>query len=329
MVIGTRSFLVSMGACAVAAALSAGAGVAHADNYPVKTVRVVVPFPPGGANDILARILAQKLTDSLGQNFIVDNRAGASGIIGTELVARADPDGYTVLMTPNTIAIQPSLYEKLPFDASRDLTPVSLVAIVPNILIVTRTLPVSSVKELIALGKRRPGELHYGSAGIGGSVHLAAELFKSMAGVQMVHVPYKGGGPALVDLIGGQIEILFPDALAGSPHIKAGKVKAIAATSSKRLSSYPQLPTIAESGVAGYDSVGWYGIVVPAKTPAAVVQALSSSIATVLRASDVKEKLSAQAAEPVGGTPAEFAAHIASESAKWAKVIKAAGIRAE
>jgi len=304
-------------------------GVSFAQTYPSKTVRMIVPFPPGGANDILGRILAQKLAESLGQSFIVDNRAGASGIIGTEIVARADPDGYTVLMTPNTLAIQPSLYEKLPFDAFKDFAPVSLVAIVPNILIATRTLPVSSVKELIALAKRRPNELHYGSAGIGGSVHLAAELFRSMTSAQLVHVPYKGGGPALIDLIGGQIEILFPDALAGSPHIRAGKVKPLAVTSNKRLPSLPQLPTIAESGVAGYDSVGWYGIVAPVRTSAQIVEALSASISIALRSPDVKEKLSAQAAEPVGGTPSEFKAHIASEASKWAKVIKAAGIRAE
>lgn len=315
--------------CVIACVLSVAANSAAAQNYPSKTVRMVVPFPPGGANDILARILAQKLTESMGQNFIVDNRAGASGIIGTEIVARADADGYVMLMTPNTIAIQPSLYEKLPFDAVKDFAPVSLVAIIPNILIVTKTLPVSSVKELIALGKRRPGELHYGSAGIGGSVHLAAELFKSMANLNLVHVPYKGGGPALIDLIGGQIEILFPDALAASPHIKAGKVKPLAVTSAKRLASFSQLPTIAESGVPGYDSVGWYGIVVPSQTPAQIVQSLSVAIANALRSADVKEKLSAQAAEPVGGTPAEFRAHISAESAKWAKVIKAAGIRAE
>ena len=303
--------------------------IAYAQNYPSRTVRIVVPFPPGGANDILARIVGQKLTEVLGQNFIVDNRAGASGIIGTELVARADPDGYTILMTPNTIAIQPSLYEKLPFDAFKDLIPVSLVAIIPNVLVVTKTLPVSSVKELIALGKRRPNELHYGSAGIGGSVHLSAELFKSMTGLQLVHVPYKGGGPALVDLIGGQIEILFPDALAGSPHIKAAKVHALAVTSEKRLSSLPQLPTIAESGVPGYDAVGWYGVVAPAAVPPNIVQILSSAISNALRSPDVKQKLSAQAAEPVGGSSVAFKNHIAAEAKKWSKVIKTAGIHAE
>lgn len=310
-------------------ALLLNAGTTYSQNYPARAVRLIVPFPPGGANDILARIIAQKLTEALGETFVVDNRAGASGIIGTELVAKANPDGYTILMTPNTIAIQPSLYEKLPFDAARDFVPVSLVAVIPNILIVTRTLPVSSARELIALGKRRPGELHYGSAGIGGSVHLAAELFKSMAGLDMVHVPYKGGGPALIDVIGGQIEILFPDALAGSPHIKAGKVKPLAVTSSKRLASLPQLPTIAESGVPGYDSVGWYGVVAPAATPPQIVQSLSVAIGNALRSPDVREKLSAQAAEPVGGTPAAFGTHIAAEAKKWAKVIKAAGIRAD
>jgi tripartite-type tricarboxylate transporter receptor subunit TctC len=304
-------------------------GRANAQGYPSRPIRLIVPFPPGGANDILARILGQKLSETLGENVIVDNRAGASGIIGTELVAKAAPDGYTLLMTPNTIAIQPSLYEKLPFDAAKDFAPVSLVALVPNILIVTKSLPVSSVKELVALAKRHPGEVHFGSAGIGGSVHLAAELFKSMANVDIVHVPYKGGGPALIDLIGGHIEMLFPDALASSPHLKTGKVKPLAVTSSKRLSALPELPTIAESGVPGYDSVGWYGVVAPANTPPQVVQSLSAAIANALRSADIKAKLSAQAAEPVGGTPAEFGAHIATEARKWAKVIKAAGIRAE
>jgi len=309
--------------------LLATPGPAHAQGYPSRPIRLVVPFPPGGANDILARILAQKLSETLGENIIVDNRAGASGIIGTEAVARAAPDGYTILMTPNTIAIQPSLYEKLPFDAARDLTPVSLVAIVPNILIVTRSLPVSSVKELIALAKRKPGEIHFGSAGIGGSVHLAAELFKSMAGIDIVHVPYKGGGPALIDLIGGQIQMLFPDALASSPYIKSGKVKPLAVTSIKRLPALPELPTIAESGVPGYDSVGWYGVVAPANTPAQIVQSLNAAIANALRTPEIKAKLSAQAAEPVGGTQAEFATHIAAEARKWARVIKSAGIKAE
>ena len=304
-------------------------GAVHAQSYPARPVRIIVPFPPGGANDILARILGQKLGDTLGQNFIVDNRAGASGIIGTELVAKAVPDGYTVLMTPNTIAIQPSLYEKLPFDAAKDLTPVSLVALIPNILIVTKSLPVSSVKEIIGLAKRHPGQVHFGSAGIGGSVHLAAELFKAMARVDILHVPYKGGGPALIDLIGGQIQMLFPDALAASAHLKSGRVKPLAVTSSQRVAALPELPTIAEAGVPGYESVGWYGVVAPANTPAQVVQSLSDAIGNALRAPDVKTKLSAQAAEPIGGTPADFGTHIATEAKKWAKVIKAAGIRAD
>lgn len=309
--------------------LIAGMDAAHAQGYPSRPIRLIVPFPPGGANDILARILGQKLSETLGENVIVDNRAGASGIIGTELVAKAVPDGYTLLMTPNTIAIQPSLYEKLPFDAAKDFAPVSLVALVPNILIVTKTLPVSSVKELIALARRNPGQIHFGSAGIGGSVHLAGELFKSMAKVDIVHVPYKGGGPALVDLIGGQIEMLFPDALASSPYLKTGRVKPLAVTSGKRLAALSELPTIAESGVPGYDSVGWYGVLAPANTAPQIVQSLSTAIANALRSQDVKAKLSAQAAEPVGGTPAEFGSHIASEARKWAKVIKDAGIRAE
>ena len=309
--------------------LFAGIGASHAQNYPSRPIRLIVPFPPGGANDILARILGQKLTETLGENVLVDNRAGASGIIGTELVAKAAPDGYTLLMTPNTIAIQPSLYEKMPFDAVKDFAPISLVALVPNILIVTKTLPVSSVRELIALARRNPGQVHFGSAGIGGSVHLAGELFKSMAKIDIVHVPYKGGGPALIDLIGGQIEMLFPDALASSPYLKSGRVKPLAVTSGKRLSALPELPTIAESGVPGYDSVGWYGVLAPAGTSPQIVQSLSTAIGNALRSQDVKAKLSAQAAEPVGGTPAEFGAHIASEAKKWAKVIKDAGIRAE
>ena len=291
--------------------------------------RMLVGFGAGGAIDVIARMLVEGMKD-YAPSFIVDNRPGAGGRLALGALKSSPADGTAMILTPaSSVAVFPHVYKSPGYDAFKDFAPVSLVAIVPNILIATRTLPVSSVKELIALAKRRPNELHYGSAGIGGSVHLAAELFRSMTSVQLVHVPYKGGGPALIDLIGGQIEILFPDALAGSPHIRAGKVKPLAVTSNKRLPSLPQLPTIAESGVAGYDSVGWYGIVAPVRTSAQIVEALSASISIALRSPDVKEKLSAQAAEPVGGTPSEFKAHIASEASKWAKVIKAAGIRAE
>ena len=309
--------------------LIAGMDAAHAQGYPSRPIRLIVPFPPGGANDILARILGQKLSETLGENVIVDNRAGASGIIGTELVAKAVPDGYTLLMTPNTIAIQPSLYEKLPFDAAKDFAPVSLVALVSNILIVTKTLPVSSVKELIALARRNPGQIHFGSAGIGGSVHLAGELFKSMAKVDIVHVPYKGGGPALVDLIGGQIEMLFPDALASSPYLKTGRVKPLAVTSGKRLAALSELPTIAESGFPGFEADTPQIILVPAATPKAIVARLNADIVRILNMPEIKERLVGIGFVTVASTPEETARRIQNDVAKWTRVIKLAGIQAE
>lgn len=315
--------------CALLVGLSGSIFAAPADGYPNRPVRFVVPFPPGGANDILARILSQKLSEQLGQQFAVDNRAGASGIVGTELVARATPDGYTILMMPAAFTVQPSLYSKLPYDPLRDFIPVSLVAAIPNILLVNPNVPATSVKELIALAKAKPGQLNFAGAGVGGSVHLAGELFKSMAGINIVHVPYKGGGPALIDLVGGHVHMMFPDALAGLPHVRGGKVKALGVTSSKRIAALPAVPTIAEAALPGYDSAGWYGVQAPAGTPLQIVNTLSAQIAKALRSPDVSEKLSAQAAEPIGNTPKEFAAYIKSEMQKWAKVVKAAGIKAE
>ena len=310
--------------------LAAGAGMAQAQNYPAKPIRLIVPFPPGGANDILARILGQKLTETLGENVLVDNRAGASGIIGTELVAKAVPDGYTILMTPNTIAIQPSLYEKLPFDAAKDLVPVSLVAIVPNILITTRTLPVTSVKELIAIARARPLELSYGSNGAGSTLHLAAELFARDARVKMLHVPYKGAAPALLDLIGGQIAVVFDQISTSIPYINAGKLRALGVTASRRSPVYPDLPTIAEAGLPGYDTVTWNGIGALAGTPREALARLHSEIARVLQAPDVKARYLQQGIELApSASLEEFAEFLRTDVAKMARVAREAGIKAE
>lgn len=313
--------------CALSSGLSGFAGAAQLEEYPNRPVRFVVPFPPGGANDILARILGQKLSESLAQHFVLDNRAGASGIIGTALVSKTNPDGYTILMTGAAFAVLPSLYPKLQFNPG-DLTPVSLVAVIPNILIVHPTVPVASVKEVIALAKAKPGYLQFAGAGVGGSVHLAGELFKSMARIDIVHVPYKGGPPALNDLLGGHVHMMFPDTLAAMPHVRAGKAKPLGITTAKRLAALPTVPAISET-VPGYESAGWYGVLAPAGTPPAIVNKLSDAIAKALRSPDVVEKLSAQSAEPIGSTPQAFGAHIKSEHDKWAKVIREAGIKAD
>lgn len=315
--------------CALALGISAVASGAPVEGYPNRPVRFVVTFPPGGANDIIARILGQKLSEQLGQPFIVDNRPGASGIVGIEIVGRANADGYTIMMAPTAFTVLPSLYPKMAFTLARNFTPISLAAVIPNILVVHPSVPATSVKELIALAKAKPGQLLFADAGIGGSVHLAAELFRSMARIDIVHVPYKGGPPALNDLLGGRVHMMFPDALASLPHIRSGKVRPLGTTGSKRLAAAPTVPTIAEAGLPGYQSVGWYGVVAPAGTPQHIINTLSTAITQALRSSDVSEKLAAQAAEPIGNGPKEFGAYIGAETEKWAKVVREAGIKLE
>ncbi|MEK6593803.1 MAG: tripartite tricarboxylate transporter substrate binding protein [Pseudomonadota bacterium] len=300
-----------------------------AENYPQRPVRMIVAYPPGGGTDIVGRMIAQKLGENVGQNIVVDNRGGATGNIGTEIAARATPDGYTLLMgnvAPNAINV--SLFRKLPFDPVRDFAPVSLVAVTPNILVVHPSLPVKTVRDLIALAKAGPGQLNFPSAGIGSSSHLAGEMLKTMAAIDMVHIPYKGGGPALIALLSGQVQLMFATMPAAMPHVKSGKVRPVAVTTSRRSQALPELPTIAESGIPGYEAATWYGLLAPAGTPKAIVGSLHGQVVTIL-ASDTRRQLLAQGFEPVGSSPSEFAAYIKAEIVKWGKVIRDAAVRAE
>ena len=299
---------------------------AMAQSYPSRPVRLVVPFPAGGTTDILARAMAEKLSSALGQQFVVDNRPGAGGNIGSDIVAKSPPDGYTLLMgTVGTHAINPSLYPKMPYDHVKDFAPVVLVAGVPNVLVVNPGVPAKTVAELIALAKDKPGSINFASSGNGTSIHLSGELFKLLAGVQIAHVPYKGSAPALTDLIGGQVQIMFDNLPSALPHIKGGKLRALAVTSSKRAPALPDLPTIAESGVAGFEASSWFGILAPAATPRDIVQRINAEANKALHAPDMREKLLAQGAEAVGNSPEFFADYIRSETVKWAKVVKDSG----
>jgi tripartite-type tricarboxylate transporter receptor subunit TctC len=297
--------------------------------YPSKPVRFIVPSAAGGGTDIIARAIAQKLSEALGQQFVVENRPGAGQMIGIELAARAPADGYTILMAASTLAINPIMYKKVTYDPLRDFAPITQAASLPNVLVVNPSVPATSLRELIALAKREPGKLAYASAGVGTSPQMSVELLKSMAGIDMLHVPYKGTTPGVVDLLAGQVQLMTPNVLTALPHIKAGKLRALAVTSAKRTEALPDVPTIAEAGVPGYDSTQWYGVLAPAGTPRPVVARLHDEMVRALRASDVKERLAADGAEPVGSSPEEFAAFIRAETQKWAKVAKAAGIRPE
>jgi tripartite-type tricarboxylate transporter receptor subunit TctC len=312
------------------AVLCATAAVAQAaDPWPGRPIRLIVAYPPGGGTDQVGRLMADQLTQPLGQNVILDNRGGATGNIGTELAARAVPDGYTLLMgnvAPNAVNV--SLFKKLGFDPVKDFSPISLVAITPNILVAHPSLPVKTVKELLALAKTKPGTLNFPSAGVGSSSHLAGELLKSLAKIDMVHIPFKGGGPALVAMISGEVQIMFATMPAAMPHVKSGKARAVAVTTTKRSLAMPELPTIAEAGVTGYEASTWYGLLAPAKTPKSIVDRLHAETVKIL-AGPARQRLEVQGFEPVGGTPAEFSAYIKSEIVKWAKVIKDANIPAE
>jgi tripartite-type tricarboxylate transporter receptor subunit TctC len=287
-----------------------------------------VPFAPAGSTDVTARIVAQKLSDAWRQQVIVDNRPGAGGNIGADAVAKAAPDGYTLLLaTTGVMAINQKLYRNMPFDAQRDFAPVTQIGSLPLILVVHRSLPVTSVKALVALAKSRPGQLSYASSGIGSATHMTTELFRMMAGVNIVHVPYKGSGQAMADLIGGQVEIAFDQITSSLPQVEAGKLRALAVTSAKRFASVPQLPSMDEAGIRGYESVSWNGIAAPAGTPRDIVEHLQSDIARALKAADIKERFFKDGIEPVGSTPGEFAAHVRAERAKWEKVVDAAGIK--
>lgn len=306
------------------------ASLLHAQDYPSKPVRFVVPFAPGGTTDVLARLVGERLSASLGQQFVVDNKPGAGGNVGTAQVAKAEPDGYTLLMgTVGTHAINASIYPSLPYDPVQDFAPVTLVATVPNVLVVNPEVPANSVAELIALAKEKPGELNFASSGNGSSIHLSGELFKAMTGVDIVHVPYKGSGPAVIDLLGGQVQMMFDNLPSSAPQIKAGKLRPLGVTSKERSPTLPDVPTIAEAGVPGYEALSWFGVLVPAGTPEAIVAKLRDEIAEALADPAMRERFAELGAVPVGDTPAEFADFISAETAKWAKVVAEAGIKLE
>jgi len=314
---------------AMAAALLVTSSAQAQPDYPAKPIRIVVPSSPGGGTDILARQLAQKLTERWGQQVVVDNRPGAGQMIGIEFVAKAAPDGYTLVMTATPLAVNTVLYKKVPYDPVRDFAPISQVAAMPNMVVTHPALPVRNIRELIAMAKARPGQLVYASSGIGTGPHLSMELFLSMAAVMMGHVPYKGTGPGMIDTIAGQVPVLMSTLLPPLPHIKTGRLRPLGVTGATRVVSLPDVPTVAESGVPGYEVVGWYGIVAPAHTPREVIVKLHAEIASILKSQEVREKLAADGAEPVGSTPEQFAAFIKSEIDKWGKVVKSAGIQVE
>lgn len=313
-----------------AALLTAAAGLAGAQNYPSKTVRFVIGFSPGGPSDILTRLVGTNLSAAMGQPFVFDNRPGAGGNVAGEIVAKAPADGYTILMGNNSIlATNAVLYKNMAFDPVKDLEPVALIASQPNILVVHPSLPVKTVKELIALAKSRPGQLNYASSGSGAAAHLSAELFKSMTGVQMVHVPYKGAAPALADVLAGQCQLIFATSLSVQPFIRSGRLRPLAVTTARRARANPELPTVAEAGVPGFEANTWHGIVAPSHTPAAIITRLNAEVNEVLRKPDVSQRIESLGGEIIGGTPQEFAAYIQREIPKWTKVVKASGARAD
>jgi tripartite-type tricarboxylate transporter receptor subunit TctC len=313
----------------IAAILCAGlfAVAAQAQDYPAKPVRIVVPFPAGGPTDIVTRALGQKLTEEWKQQVIVDNRPGAGANIGAEHVVRSAPDGYTFLMASTIHNINPSLYPKLSYDPTKDFTPVSMTVEVAQVLVVHPSVPAGSIKEFIAYAKGNPGKLYYSSAGNGSQPHLAAELFKTMTGTSLTHVPYKGAPPAMIDLIAGQVQASFATSLSAVANVKSGKVKALGVSTSKRIPSLPDVPTIAEAGVPGYEASGFFGLVAPAGTPAAIVNKVNADVVRILKDPALVKQLSDQGAEARGSTPAEYGAFIREEVAKWAKVVKDSGAK--
>jgi tripartite-type tricarboxylate transporter receptor subunit TctC len=298
-----------------------------AQHYPTKPVRVIVGQAPGGATDIVSRALAQKLTDGLGQTVVIDNRSGAAGSIGSALAASAPPDGYTALIISSTYTINPSLYKNLPFDPVRDLHPVTLIASSPFLLMVHPSIAAKTTRELIALAKLR--KLTFASGGIGSSGHLAAELFSSMAGIELTHVPYKGAGPALIDTLGGQVNMVMSSIVSGMPYAKAGRLRALAITTRNRSAAMPELPTISESALPGYDFSSWYGLMVPSGTPQTIIARLHDETVKALKLPDLQQRLTSEGCDAVGSTPEQLAAHIKTEMTRWSKIVKASGMQAE
>jgi tripartite-type tricarboxylate transporter receptor subunit TctC len=300
-----------------------------AAQYPSRPIRIIVPQSPGASTDLTARLIGQKLSESFQQPVVVDNRPGAGTTHGTDMVVRATPDGYTLLVVASSISINPSIYKKLPYDTLRDLAPITQLSAFPNLLVVHPSVPVKTVQDLLALVKAKPGQLNYASAGTGTGTHLSAELFKNMTGADMVHVPYKGGGPAVTALIGGQVQLMFGTTVTLLSHVRAGKLRPVAVTTTKRSPAAPDVPTIAESGVPGFDHGPWNGLFTTARTPASVIARIHGEVVKILFSPEVKGVLNKEGAEPVGNTPAQFAGVMKSEIAKWEKVIKAAGIKAD
>ena len=312
--------------CALLLLLGGLALDAQAQNYPVKAVRLVVPFAAGGSTDIIGRVIAQKLNEMWGQPVLVDNRAGGSTVIGTDIVAKSPPDGHTLLVTPAPFTIVPSLIQKLPYDPHKDFEPITLINTTPLVVVVHPGVPAKSIKELIALAKARPGALNYGSSGSGGSNHLAGELFNAMAGVKMIHVPYKGNAPALTDLIGGHVDAVFNGLTSALPFIKSGKLRALGMTSLNRSAALPAVPTLDEAGLKGFQAVAWNGLTAPARTPKNIIDKINADVLKVIRSPELVEKLKAEGSDPVGSSVQQYERFLRDEIAKWNKVIKLANI---
>jgi len=316
-------------AAALAATLLCAVPGATAQSYPVKSIRVISGFPPGSGADITARVIGARLGEALGQQVVVDNRPGAGSNIAAEIAAKSPADGYTLFIGTVANTINATLYAKLPFDFARDFAPVALTTAAPNVLVVHPSVPAKSDKELIALAKSRPGQLNFASAGTGTAPHLSGELFNAMAGVRMVHIPYKGSPPAVTDLLAGEVALMFSPSSTVLPHVKTGRLRALAVTTATRLPSLPELPTVAESGLKGYETITWFGFVAPARTPPAVVTRLNGEIVKVLALPEVRSPFAIQGIEVIGGTPEQFASYIRDEITKWAKVIRLSGAKAD
>ena len=315
---------------AVSALLAAAAVAASGQPaYPGRAVRMIVPSSAGGGTDIIARLVAPKLAERLGQQVVVDNRPGACSIIGNDLVAKAAPDGYTLLMGISTLAILPAMHTKLPYEALRDFAPVTQTVSAPNILVVHPSLPVKTVKELIAFARGRPGQVNFASAGTGTNPHLSMELFRSMAKLDMVHIAYKGSAPALIDLLAGHVVVMTSTMLSGIPHVRSGRLRALGTTGARRSNAVPDIPTVAETGLPGYEAVQWYGLLAPAHTPREIVARMHSEMAGILQLAEIRQKFAADGADPVGNSPEDFARFLRAETGKWAKVVREAGIRPE